>query len=120
MANPLLGNWYQLYSRPTRHELAVEEVVATLGIPYRFQHPVLAAKAILDFAFPTLRLALEIDGKDHFTAKGLAKDAARTERLAKLNWQVVRLTNGEVDADVRTAVMHVLQPFLEKTKCPYR
>ena len=114
MANVVLSHWYALTKNATRHELAMEKEVAKLGIPYRFQMIELRGKAnaIIDFAFPTIMVALEIDGPDHFTKSGLAKDKLRTEKLNALGWRVIRVTNGEVEVGAHAALMKVIAPFL--------
>lgn len=114
MGNILLGRWYALTKNPTKHELLLEKEVAKLGIPYRFQYLELRGKAnaIIDFAFPTIKVALEIDGPDHFTKAGMAKDKLRTQKLNALGWRVVRLTNGEVEVGAYAALMKVIQPYL--------
>ena len=114
MGNIVLSRWYALTKNPTRHELLLEKEVAKLGIPYRFQMIELRGKAnaIIDFAFPTIMVALEIDGADHFTKSGLAKDKLRTEKLNALGWRVVRVTNGQVEVDAAGCLAEAMQPFL--------
>ena len=96
----MLTRWYRLYGSPTRHELALEPAIAALGFAYRFQHPVWGAAAFLDYYWPDLRVAVEIDGAwGHSTAEDKKKDRARTARLDKLGILVVRVTNGQVDTN---------------------
>lgn len=100
----MLTRWSRLYGNPTRHELALEPAVAALGFPYRFQHPSWGAAAFLDFYWPDLRVALEVDGKwGHSTAEDKKKDRARTARLDKLGILVVRVTNGQVETNPQKA-----------------
>lgn len=117
MANVMLGRWYALTKNASRCELAMEKEVAKLGIPYRFQHLELRGKAnaVIDFAFPTIMVALEIDGPEHFTKSGLAKDKLRTEKLNALGWRVIRVTNGEVEVGAHAALMKVIEPYLGGT-----
>lgn len=91
MANPILGHWYRLYTRGTGPEKAIEPVVASLGIPYRWQH--ICLPYILDYFFPTLGLILEIDGASHDSPEAKEKDAARDAALAKKGWRTVRVSN---------------------------
>lgn len=53
------------------------------------QHPV--GRYRLDFAWPDLRLGLEIDGWHHRSPAGAAKDATRDSRLRSLGWLIVRV-----------------------------
>ncbi len=91
MANPVLGYWHRLYSRPTLPEMTIEPVIASLGIPYRFQH--ILMPYVADFAFPTLGIILEVDGSSHDSEKAKEKDRARDEALAKRGWRTVRVSN---------------------------
>lgn len=98
MANFFLSNWARLW-KGTAPEHAMEPAVASLGLPYRWQNPVFGSHAILDFAWPTLMVALEIDGKEHRTKSGLVKDRDRTERLQAKGWTVLRCTNEDALRD---------------------
>lgn len=91
MANPLLSYWSRLYTRPTKPEIALEPVLASLGHPYRFQH--ILSPYICDFALPTLGIILEVDGASHASPEAQAKDAVRDAALAKRGWRTVRVSN---------------------------
>ena len=65
-----------------------------LGVKFRRQHPI--ERFVLDFYCPELRLAIEVDGRGHLEAEGLARDAARTNALRERGIRVVRFTNVEV------------------------
>lgn len=112
MANLFLTRWARLYVDPTRAERALEPAIAALGVPYRAQHPVFAAGAILDFAVLGPRLAVEVDGPSHRTAKAREKDAARTAKLEARGWTVVRCTNEEALADPHGTVARLIKPRL--------
>lgn len=55
--------------------------------------------AIVDFYCPTLKLAIELDGGQHFEADGLERDARRTSELERLGIKVLRYSNLEIDRD---------------------
>ena len=65
-----------------------------LGFKFRRQHSV--GRFVLDFYCPELRLAIEVDGRQHFEEKGMAQDTARTAALHQQGIRVVRFTNHEV------------------------
>ncbi len=65
-----------------------------LGRKFRRQHSI--GKYILDFYCPEEKLAIELDGKDHFTDNGFERDEARTKFLKNLNIRVLRFENKEV------------------------
>lgn len=56
-------------------------------------------KVIGDFYIAEKRIAIEIDGEEHFTDERLRKDALRTAELNDLGIKVIRYSNYEVTAD---------------------
>jgi very-short-patch-repair endonuclease len=78
--------------------------------PAAFQHPVGAYR--VDFAYPDLRLAIEVDGYAvHTSPRALRNDLSRQNALVLLGWTVLRFTwsdvvrrPGRVAAEVRAAV----------------
>ena len=82
--------------RQSDAETAVWRLVRNrnLGFKFRRQHPL--GRFVLDFYCPELRLAIEVDGRQHFEEEGQAQDAARTEVLRQQGIRVVRFTNHEV------------------------
>lgn len=91
-----LRNWAKLYSG-TPAERALEPAVAALGVPYRFQHPIWALGLFPDFALPKHKVVLEVDDAGHKKPAQRRADAARTAKLAKAGWRVVRCTNDEAE-----------------------
>lgn len=66
------------------------------GWVYNYHHGIYS----YDFAFPGLRLDVEVDGKLHLDEKVKAKDKRRDEWSKKKGWKVVRFTGKEVKKDV--------------------
>ena len=56
---------------------------------------------ILDFYCPKVRLAVELDGSQHYEEGKKQYDEKRTEKLKKLGISVLRFTNKEVDVNFR-------------------
>ena len=56
---------------------------------------------ILDFYCPKVRLAVELDGSQHYEEGQKQYDEKRTEKLKKLGIFVLRFTNKEVDVNFR-------------------
>lgn len=75
---------------------------------FRRQHPV--DGYIADFYCHEHKLAVELDGGQHFTEEGVEKDAQRTERLNESGIQVLRFTNTQVLIEIEA----VLQVIYEK------
>jgi very-short-patch-repair endonuclease len=64
------------------------------GKKFRRQHSV--GPYILDFYCPECRLAVELDGQEHFYPKGWDHDLRRTEYLEGLDIRVLRFENRDV------------------------
>ena len=115
--NPLhLKRWAGHYSNPTPAEAALEPALASLGVPYRFQHPVWALGIFPDFVLLRDRLVIEVDDKSHRGRAKMKADAERTAKLEKLGWRVVRCTNEEaLDNPYRT-----VDGLMAEAALPYR
>ena len=70
---------------------------------------------ILDFYAPSIRLAIEIDGGQHYEDRSLAYDVARTEYLNARGICVLRFTNSDVDKSL-IAVMSAINKEIERIK----
>jgi very-short-patch-repair endonuclease len=58
-----------------------------------FQHPVPDASARLDFAYPAIRLGIEVDGYEvHGTPRAMTADHERQRRLVAAGWTMIRFT----------------------------
>lgn len=88
-----LMRWAKLYSNMTEAEAAIEPAIASLGIPYRFQHPLWGLSLFPDFVLLNQRIVIEVDDASHATTKKRKEDAERTAKLNKHNWKVIRCTN---------------------------
>lgn len=51
---------------------------------------------IVDFYLPAARLVVEVDGGQHFSDEGIAKDARRTQALNRMGLRVMRFDNLQV------------------------
>lgn len=67
---------------------------AVNGARFRRQHPV--GPYIADFACPSEKLIVEVDGATHATPDELAYDARRTKYLEQQGWTVLRVNNSDV------------------------
>lgn len=65
--------------------------------PIRFQRQKAIGDYIVDFYCAKARLVVELDGGGHYTEQQQEKDAVRTERLEKMDLQVIRICNLDVD-----------------------
>ena len=77
-----------------------------MGLAFRRQFPV--AGYIVDFACPTYKLIVEIDGSQHGQDEQAAADLARTERLQQDGWTVLRFWNDDVLRDLDNVCQHIV------------
>jgi very-short-patch-repair endonuclease len=75
-------------------EPRMARVLRSHGLPpAAFQQPVPEAGARVDFAYPDVRLAIEVDGyATHGSPRAMAADFERQNRLAAVGWVVLRFT----------------------------
>ena len=69
--------------------------------PIRFQRQKAIDNFIADFYCHRAKLIIEIDGSQHFTEEGKAKDNFRTEVLETYGLTVLRFTNNQVNTNFR-------------------
>ena len=67
--------------------------------PYRILRQKIVGKYIVDFYCAQAKLAIEIDGGQHYTPEGLEKDEERTEILNLYGIEVIRYTNLQIEND---------------------
>lgn len=80
---------HAMRAAPTASEAALFELVRAgrLGVVVRRQYVV--GEHIVDLAIPSVKLAVEVDGRSHTGRQ--AADARRDRKLARLGWRVLRL-----------------------------
>jgi very-short-patch-repair endonuclease len=90
----------ELRRRSTASEVALWRLLRAhrfAGIKFRRQHPV--GSYVLDFYCPQHRLAIELDGGQHFQPAGQASDEHRTRYLASRGIKVLRFGSDLVFSD---------------------
>ena len=71
---------------------------------YRFYRQYRVGEYILDFYCPKQRLAIELDGGQHYEDAAMAYDQKRTNYLNDNHIRVLRFTNIDVDKNLYTVV----------------
>ena len=89
----------RLWQNLRRHGLA--------GYKFRRQHPF--GPYILDFYCPAARLAVEVDGGQHFKSENLLQDGERTRYLEERGFTVLRFTNVEALSDTDAVLNAIFQ-----------
>ncbi len=64
--------------------------------PYRFRRQVTCGNFILDFYCAAAKLAIELDGSQHYMPDGQAYDIRRTAYLNSQGIEVLRFSNTEI------------------------
>ena len=64
--------------------------------PYRFRRQVTCGYYILDFYCAAAKLAVELDGSQHYEPEGMQKDIQRTRFLEENGIAVLRFSNTDV------------------------
>ena len=72
----------------------LKEIGFIEGIDYFRQYPI--PPYIADFAFPLMRLIIEVDGPIHDTVHVRLKDRRKDEYLNMKGWRVIRLKYTEI------------------------
>ena len=75
----------------------------------RFLRQYVVGNCILDFYAPSIRLAIELDGGQHYEADGRKHDDARSRWLASRGVEVLRYTNLDVSRRMDDVLDDVLQ-----------
>jgi very-short-patch-repair endonuclease len=86
-------------SKKSYPEIVFENALMTAGITgwvYNYQHGIYS----YDFAWPSLKLDVEIDGGTHTLEKVKAIDARRDKFSVEAGWTVVRFTASDVKKNV--------------------
>ena len=77
-----------------------------MGLSFRRQMPI--AGFIVDFACPTHKLIVEVDGSQHADASVSAADAGRSAKLTAMGWTVQRFWNDDVLRDIDGVCAHIV------------
>ncbi|WP_367186997.1 endonuclease domain-containing protein [Roseibium sp.] len=76
------------------------------GISFRRQMPI--DRYIVDFAAPSQRLIVEVDGSQHAGVLGLKRDDERDRYLRAMGWTVLRFWNSEVSDNLEGVCRKIL------------
>ena len=106
-------------SRKLRNGMTKQEIVLWNGflrkLPLTINRQKVIGPYIIDFNWHKARLAIEIDGGQHFEEAGLASDSIRENYLNNLGIEVIRFTNNEVDSQFDQVCTAILEKINIKT-----
>jgi len=93
------------YARQLRKDMTKEERHLWYDFlrdcPEKFTRQKIVHRYILDFYCDSKKIAVELDGSQHYEEEGLACDAARSEYLNRLGIKVLRFSNTDVKQNFR-------------------
>lgn len=102
---------------PTSLEQKLIDALEGVGLKrdkdYSFQHPTHSG-FIIDFAFPEIRLAVEVDGPIHQTKKQRKHDYFRDKMLKREGWEVIRFTQDEVENRIDKVILIIIRYLKNK------
>ena len=75
--------------------------------PHRFRRQVTVGTYILDFYCASAKLAVELDGSQHYTEEGKRHDETRTRYLESLEIYVLRYSNAVVMKNFRGVCLDI-------------
>ncbi len=84
-----------------------------MGLGFRRQMPILGY--IADFACPTHKLIVELDGSQHAEPLHALGDVTRDHRLQQAGWSVLRFWNEDVLRDLDNVCLHILRVIETRT-----
>ena len=97
---PLFVNRKRLRNNLTPAEATLWKLIKNKkleGRKFRRQHSI--GNYILDFYCPELKIAIELDGEDHYWDEGIKRDKIKTAFLKTFNIEILRFENKTVFQD---------------------
>ena len=101
------------YARDLRKEMTREE--RDLWYKFLRYFPIVVKKQyvigdyIVDFFIPSKKIAIEIDGSQHYEPEAQAADRVRDEELMRYGIKVLRYTNFDVQKRFEGVASHILK-----------
>jgi very-short-patch-repair endonuclease len=107
----ILTNAEERRADPTPAETRLEKVLNSLNDgalrgKFKREH-VVSGKWIVDFFFPEIRLAIEVDGSVHDTPVQRAKDLKKDSDCKRFDITVLRIRNAEIFADREVLIQKI-------------
>ena len=101
-------------NNPTDAEYALWQHLRMRGLEgHRFVRQYVIDDAIVDFASPNAKLAIELDGGQHDEQR--ERDEQRTRRLNRAGYRVVRFWNNEIATNIEGVLDTIRQSLHAST-----
>ena len=100
-------------SQKLRKSMTPEELHLWLDflkdLPHNVRRQKVIDEYILDFYIPKLRIAIEIDGKQHGKEENRIADVERDSFLASMNIKVLRYRNSDINQNFNSVCKDILK-----------
>jgi very-short-patch-repair endonuclease len=87
--------------------------------PIRFQRQKSIDRFIVDFYSHQARLAVELDGSQHYMPENMEYDRMRTAKLESYGILVLRFTNADIDSRFAAVCEVILEKVRERSNRPF-
>ena len=84
--------------------------------PFQFRRQVAFGSYILDFYCAAAKLAIELDGSQHYESDGQNYDAKRTAYLQSLGIEVLRFSNTDILQNLRGVCQTIDMVVMNRTR----
>ena len=105
-------------ARMLRHNMTKEEKHLWYDFLKKLPYTVYRQKQlgcyIVDFLISIAGIVIEVDGSQHYTEEGLAKDAERDLCLSEMGLTVLRYSNSEVNGNFEGVCLDIMRCMNEK------
>lgn len=85
--------------------------------PVKFTRQKIISKYILDFYCAAAKLAVELDGSQHYKPEEAARDNERTAFLNRYDIEVLRISNYDIDTNFEGACLYIDRFVKERLGC---
>lgn len=108
----------ELLNKSTSAEKSVCRILSALNVQFIRQYPVRTARKCfyIDIYIPTLKLAIEVDGKYHFTDNQKRLDSNRSACLRRLGMHIYRINNSNAYSTNKVKKLLIRYQNKEKAK----
>ena len=113
----LEGRRRKLRANLTPHEIILWSRLRNRQLGYKFRRQHSIGNYIVDFFCADKKLAVEIDGSQHFNRGHELYDKNRTAILESSSCKVIRFTDGEINTNIEGVLMKIVEA-LEHHKTP--
>lgn len=79
------------------------------GLPFTVNRQKVIGKYIVDFYLAAFKLAIELDGSQHYEVNGIKSDKARDEYLSGLGIKVFRFSNLDIHRRFEEVCAEIMQ-----------